>query len=205
MGKPIEALTPTEHEQLEKVSRAHSVRDDVLVLLLGRAGLRVGEAVGLSWGDVMEDGKISRWVSVPGDLAKRGKGRLIPMHERLRESLMTHAVSEARRWGQLNPEEPVTCARGRHEAMTHRNLRRIVYGFSLHAFGRRIHPHVLRHTFATRLLLVCDLRTVQELLGHKHVSSTQIYTHVTQADMAKAISRAFKPPADVVVSGLEAP
>lgn len=191
MSKPIEAITAIEQEQIERVSRAHSARDDVLVLLLGRAGLRVGEAVGLRWGDVMEQGKVARFVSVPGELAKRGLGRLIPMHERLRDSLLTHAVAEARRLGSLDDAGPVACARGRKSAMTDRNLRRIVYTFAEKAFGRRIHPHVLRHTFATRLMKVTDLRTVQELLGHKHVSSTQIYTHVSQADMTSAVAKAF--------------
>lgn len=191
MGRPIEAMTAIEQEQIERVSRAHSARDDVLVLLLGRAGLRVGEAVGLTWGDVMEQGKVSRFVNVPGVLAKRGRGRLIPMHERLRDALLTHAVAEARRLGTLSDSAPVACARGRKTAMTDRNLRRIVYGFAETAFGRRVHPHVLRHTFATRLMKVTDLRTVQELLGHRHVSSTQVYTHVSQADMTSAVAKAF--------------
>ncbi|GAH96402.1 unnamed protein product, partial [marine sediment metagenome] len=52
---------------------------------------------------------------------------------------------------------------------------------------REIHPHILRHTFATRLMSKTSMRVVQELLGHKNLSSTQIYTHPNNADLQEAI------------------
>ncbi len=191
MTKPVETLNQEEHEELEKIAAKKGDRDLVLILLLGRAGLRIGEAVGLSWGDVTVDRKVSRWVSVPGALAKRGRGRTIPMDDRLHTALLSHATAEAARLGELDEAWPVARTLRRHGPMTERNGRRIVHALSDSALGRRIHPHVLRHTFATRLMKVTSLRTVQELLGHKHVSSTQIYTHVSQADMQDAVRSAF--------------
>ncbi len=192
MSQPVETLTQQEHEDLERIAAAKSSRDSVLILLLGRAGLRIGEAVGLSWGDVAEDGKVSRWVSVPGALARRGRGRTIPMDDKLHTALLHHAADEAARLGELDEAKPVARTLRREGPMTERNGRRIVHVLSDSALGRRIHPHVLRHTFATRLMHVTNLRTVQELLGHKHVSSTQIYTHVSQADMTDAVRAAFE-------------
>jgi integrase/recombinase XerC len=192
MSQPVESLTGDEHEQLEKIAVAKSSRDSVLILLMGRAGLRVGEAVGLRWADVAVAGTITRWVSVPKALAKRGNPRLVPMDDRLHQALVEHAAAEAAQWGALDAAWPVARATGEFRAMGARNGRRIVHALSSKALGRRIHPHVLRHTFATRLMKVTDLRTVQELLGHKHVSSTQIYTHVSQADMQDAVRSAFQ-------------
>lgn len=57
------------------------------------------------------------------------------------------------------------------------------------ATGRITHPHILRHTFATRLLAVSDLRTVQELLGHRRINSTQVYLHVTDDQLKNAVDR----------------
>ncbi len=192
MSNPVETLTHEEHENLEKTAAEKSKRDSVLVLLMGRAGLRVGEAVGLRWADVSADGEITRWVSVPRDLAKRGRARLVPMDDRLHGALMEHALAEGELMGKLQVAEPVARVPGRQGPMSARNGRRIIYALSKTALGRRIHPHVLRHTFGTRLLKVTDIRTVQELMGHRHLSSTMIYTHVTQADMQGAIRTAFE-------------
>jgi len=193
MKRPVETLTHAEHETLERIAAAKSRRDSVLVLLMGRAGLRVGEAVGLRWTDVSADGSITRWVSIPSTLARRGSARLVPMDAKLHEALLEHAVAEGQVMGQLQADEPVARVPGRVGPMCVRNGRRIVYELSKTALGRRIHPHVLRHTFGTRLLKVCDIRTVQELMGHRHLSSTMIYTHVSQADMQGAIRAAFEP------------
>ena len=191
MSKPVETLTADEQERLEIAARKSGTRDHVLILLMGRAGLRVGEAVGLTWSAVAEGGSITRWVNIPGELAKRGMGRLVPMADKLHGALLLHASKEAAALGELDPAAPVVRAGSAQRAMGDRNGRRIVHVLSSAALGRRIHPHVLRHTFATRMLRFTDLRTIQELLGHRHVSSTQIYTHVSQADMRDAVQAAF--------------
>ncbi|GAH73030.1 unnamed protein product [marine sediment metagenome] len=57
------------------------------------------------------------------------------------------------------------------------------------SLGRPVHPHILRHTFASRLMRTTNARIVQELLGHQHLSTTQIYTHPNQDDLKKAIEQ----------------
>ncbi|GAI75582.1 unnamed protein product, partial [marine sediment metagenome] len=71
--------------------------------------------------------------------------------------------------------------------LTRRQVHRIISYAAISALGRSVHPHILRHTFASKLMRVTDMRTVQELLGHKHLSSTEIYTHPNEQDKHKAI------------------
>ncbi|GAI79438.1 unnamed protein product [marine sediment metagenome] len=71
--------------------------------------------------------------------------------------------------------------------LTRRQVHRIISYAAISALGRSVHPHVLRHTFASKLMRVTNMRTVQELLGHKNLTSTQIYTHPNEQDKHKAI------------------
>ncbi len=71
--------------------------------------------------------------------------------------------------------------------ITPRTIQRIIKKASFQAFGREIHPHVLRHTFASRLMRTTNIRIVQQLLGHKSIQSTQIYTHPNHDDLTTAI------------------
>jgi len=64
---------------------------------------------------------------------------------------------------------------------------------SLDVIKRRIHPHVLRHTFATQLAKVTNIRVVQELLGHSSLESTQIYTHPDMNEAREAVNRLIFP------------
>ena len=68
-----------------------------------------------------------------------------------------------------------------------RQVERIIAMHSFLAFGTRIHPHILRHTFATRLMACTSMRNVQVLLGHKNIQTTQIYTHPNNQDLKSAI------------------
>jgi len=71
--------------------------------------------------------------------------------------------------------------------LTTRRVRQIIASASATSIGREIHPHLLRHTFASRLMRKTSMRVVQQLLGHSSISSTQIYTHPNSDDYQKAI------------------
>ena len=73
------------------------------------------------------------------------------------------------------------------ERLIERRVQKILDGYAnAISIGKRVHPHMLRHTFATHLLDGgADLRVVQELLGHANLSSTQIYTHVSKSQARK--------------------
>jgi site-specific recombinase XerD len=148
------------------------VRNRALVELVYSAGLRSAEAVGLDLGDVDFE---QEHVRVRG---KGGKERIVPLGEEAAH-LVARYLREAR---------PVL-ARGANDALF------------LSARGRRLdtstlrrllpHPHRLRHSFATHLLEGgADLRTIQELLGHSSLSTTQVYSHVSAKRLRKVYDRA---------------
>jgi site-specific recombinase XerD len=148
-----------------------SIRNRALAELVYSAGLRSQEAVDLNLADVEFDREAVR---VRG---KGGKERVVPLGE------------EAAYWVALWLRERPKLARGAHDALF------------ISARGRRLdtstlrklfpHPHRLRHAFATHLLEGgADLRTIQELLGHSSLSTTQMYSHVDAKRLRKVYDRA---------------
>jgi integrase/recombinase XerC len=149
-------------------------RDWAVLLLLYGAGLRIGEALGLT-GAVLPLGETIRV------LGKRGKTRVVPLLPQVRAAIEAYlAVCP---WPAAREAPLFRGARG--GALSPALIRRAVQG----ARGRlglheRTTPHALRHSFATHLLgRGADLRALQELLGHASLSSTQIYTRVDAAHL----------------------
>jgi integrase/recombinase XerC len=158
-------------------------RDLAIVELLYGAGLRVSECCGLDVGDV--DVRRSS-ITV---LGKGAKVRRLPLGEPARDAVVAY-LEVARPALQPSAEAASALflnARGRR--MTPRDVRRVLERHPL-ADGRALHPHALRHAYATHLLEGgADLRAVQELLGHADVGTTQIYTHVTRERMRSVYER----------------
>lgn len=149
-----------------------AVRDLALVELLYGSGLRVGEAVGLDIHDVDAASGVARV------MGKGGKERMAPLsdvsRERIRDYLRVRASFSPA------PTEPALFLGNRGGRLDRRQAARIVSAMALAAaLPQRVHPHMLRHGFATHLLQSgADLREVQELLGHARLSTTQRYTHL---------------------------
>jgi integrase/recombinase XerC len=163
-------------------------RDRALLELLYATGLRVAEAVSLDWRDLdLGD----RTAIVVG---KGGKERMVPFGRPARAALTAwRACWPELRRAAAGDDEPVFLnARGGR--LTDRSARRVVDRWvEAAALARGVHPHTLRHTFATHLLEGgADLRAIQELLGHASLSTTQRYTHV-DIDRLLAIYREAHP------------
>jgi integrase/recombinase XerC len=162
------------------------LRDRAILETLYSAGLRVSELVGLNDGDA----DLAQWV-----LRVRGKGR----KERL-APLGSYAIKALQAWLKartLSPKEPqgreapvFTNRFGRR--LTTRSVGRLLEKYLRETgLDRRTSPHTLRHSFATHLLdRGADIRSVQELLGHKSLVTTQIYTHVSTANLRAAYEKA---------------
>jgi integrase/recombinase XerD len=160
-------------------SSYEDVRERALLEVLYAAGLRVSELLGLKPESVnLQEG----WVRV---LGKGAKERMVPIHPRAVSALKVYLAVRERHFKNPGPEMFL----GR----SGRGLSRVQFWRVLRALGERaglktpIHPHLLRHTFATHMLAGgADLRSVQEMLGHADLSTTQIYTHLDAAALKSA-------------------
>ena len=148
---------------------AAGLRDRAALELLYGAGLRVSELTGLDVGDVSHD-----FVRV---LGKGSKERIVPLVAKARTALDAYLARRA----ELRPKDGALFVNRRGGRLTSRSVARNLDKYALIAGARRhVHPHALRHSFATHLLdMGADLRGIQELLGHASLSTTQKYTHVS--------------------------
>lgn len=159
-----------------------TLRDQAMVDLLYATGLRATELVKLRLADVDLSGGV---ICVIG---KNNKQRLVPMGRTAIASLQGYLASErpATLKGRTTPYLFVT-ARG--TAMTRQGLWKLMgERAKLAGLRTRVHPHLLRHTFATHLLEGgADLRSVQTMLGHADIGTTQIYTHVMRSRLRRVV------------------
>jgi integrase/recombinase XerD len=170
-------LSPGEAERLIDAANGttpRALRDRALVELLYGAGLRVSEAVGLERNGVDLDERLVRCVG------KGSKERVVPVGREAVESLRRYLARGRPYLDRRHRPELFLNAQG--GALTRAGaffiLRRLAETAGLEP--GRVHPHLLRHSFATHLLEGgADLRSVQEMLGHADLSTTELYTHVS--------------------------
>ena len=181
-------LSPGEAERLIDAATGigpRALRDRALVELLYGAGLRVSEAVGLEKGGVDLD---ERLVRVTG---KGGKQRIVPVGRPAAEALRRYLARGRPFLDRRHRPELFLNAKGGGltRAGVFLILRKLAETAGLEP--GRVHPHLLRHSFATHLLEGgADLRSVQELLGHADLSTTELYTHVSDRRRREAYFQA---------------
>jgi len=160
-------------------------RDRAAVELLYAAGLRVGELVALDLEDVNLDQRVAR---------VRGKGRkerLVPFGRPAAAAILAYLPVRARwRRGKSAEDDPLFVNQ-RGGRLSDRSVRRIIdQGVRRTADLNHLHPHALRHAFATHLLEAgMDLRVIQELLGHSSLATTQVYTKIDLAHLMEVHRR----------------
>jgi len=168
-------LSPTDVERLLGTTKGHdllSLRDAAMLEALYSTGMRVSELVGLDLEDIDPIGEVVR---------VRGKGRrerLAPMGSYALNAL--HRYLEARAKADVQDAKAVFVNRHGRRLNARSVRRKLAKYLALAGLDPTVSPHTLRHSFATHMLeRGADLRAVQELLGHRSLSTTQIYTHVT--------------------------
>lgn len=167
----IQGLLETQPEEAE--DERLLCRDQAMFELFYSSGLRLAELAGLNR-DILADVEQSGEIRV---LGKRNKTRIVPVGDKARDALRLWALL---RGGLAAEEEPALFVSLRGTRIHPRTIQKRL---DLHArrVGARVHvhPHMLRHSFASHLLQSSgDLRAVQEMLGHASIASTQVYTHL---------------------------
>jgi integrase/recombinase XerC len=159
-----------------------SLRARALLELLYATGIRCAELVGLDLSEVDLDARMVRV------LGKGRKERVVPFGTRARAALLAYLPARAR----MTPRTDALFVNRRGGRLTDRSVRTILADrVRAAALAKRISPHGLRHSFATHLLgRGADLRTIQELLGHASLSTTQRYTHVDLRQILDIYSKA---------------
>jgi len=187
---PARQIEIIEYKDLERLLNApngsdlRSLRDKAILETLFSTGLRISELCGLN-----------RYFDIDrGEVLVRGKGgklRIVFLSERAKKAIKNYlnkrTDAEEALFISLTKSSPKVVGR-----IIPRAIQRIVDFYGRKAgIPEKVHPHTLRHLFATDLLVGgADLRSVQELLGHANVSTTQIYTHLTNKQL-REVHQAF--------------
>jgi integrase/recombinase XerD len=162
-----------------------ALRDRAMLELMYACGLRASEAIGIEMGDIDLQ---------TGVLRARGKGskeRLVPIGREAVAATRAYVERGRPRLVGLR-DEPRLIVNRRGTGLTRQGLYKIVQRYARDAgLEGRMSPHTLRHTFATHLLAGgCDLRSLQEMLGHADIATTQIYTHLSAERLKDAYFKA---------------
>lgn len=166
---------------LDKFERPHPERDVALFELLYGCGLRISELVGLN----IDDFDLrERWIRVRG---KGRKERQVPYGEKAAAALENYLTQRS-----TKSSEHALLVNHRGNRLSDRGAREIVKFYARMVAGdAALHPHSLRHAFATHLLADgADLRAIQELLGHARLATTQKYTQVSLTDLMAVYDKA---------------
>lgn len=179
------ALSPDEAAQLVEIAGDEplAVRDRALFELAYSSGLRLSELAGLDVDRVdLASGEVRVW-------GKGSKERIVPVG--------ASALAAIRAWlkkrAEISNADPKAMFVGRGgKRITPRAIERRLAEWAVRqGLSRHVHPHMLRHSFASHVLQSSgDLRAVQEMLGHASIASTQVYTHLDFQYLAKAYDRA---------------
>ncbi|ADJ26278.1 tyrosine recombinase XerD [Dehalogenimonas lykanthroporepellens BL-DC-9] len=190
VGKPLPDAISVQQvkallEQPTLAGGPEAKRDRAMLELLYASGMRVSELIGLDLADVDCDEEQVRC------FGKGNKERIIPIHPQAAR-IVSEYIEEVRpRLVRSNDEKALFLNR-RGERLTRQGLWQILKEYAVAAgLNGQVTPHTLRHSFATHMLNGgADLRSVQELLGHANISTTQIYTHLTSDHIRRAYDSA---------------
>jgi integrase/recombinase XerD len=165
-----------------KEKDALQARDRALILLLYASGIRVSEAIGINLEQLDTE---ALWVRVIG---KRSKERIVPYPPLVNEALLNYLKSFR---SELKPTDQALFLNHRGKRISRQAVFLLLKDLARHGgLSSPPSPHQLRHTFATELLQGgMDLRTLQMLLGHADLKTTEIYTHVAPGELAELVNK----------------
>lgn len=165
----------TKEEVKRLINAIHTKKSKLMISMIYACGFRVSELINLKINDL-------NFEEMTGHVrqAKGKKDRIF----NIPKFLLNNLKKQVNKQRELNQEYLFTGPKGK---LTDRNIQKIVRKFAKKAgINKEVHPHTLRHSFATHLLENnVDIRKIQELLGHADLSTTQIYTHISTEELKK--------------------
>lgn len=185
-----DVLTTSEIETIINAAKGRSwqaVRDRAILELFYASGMRVSELAGLKLENINFD------IGYVRCMGKGRKERIIPVGKRAREAVRGYCETSRLRFAKKNVSPALFLSR-LGKKISRQSIWKLIKHYAREAgIKKEIKPHTLRHSFATHLLEHgADLRSVQEMLGHADISTTQIYTHVDR-ERLKSVHRQFHP------------
>lgn len=181
-------------EQVEQILSAPDtltpagIRDKAMMETMYACGLRVSELIGIKQRDILLENEIIRV------FGKGSKERIVPIGSAALEWIEKYKTTARSLFYKGKDTGDILFLNQRGTGLTRMGFWKLLRAYSVKTgLGDRVHPHTLRHSFATHLLEGgADLRIVQAMLGHSDISTTQIYTH-TDRDFIKEVHRTFHP------------
>ncbi len=165
-------LVLSREEVIKMIESTSNLKHKMVIMFLYYAGLRLDEVRNLGWKDIDFDRETIHLKTAKGD-----KERVVFLHKKLSDILRMYGIKE---------EGPIFVSQ-REGKYNKRTIQQIIKSAAKKAgIKKNVTPHTLRHSFATHLLESgADIRYIQQLLGHKDLKTTQIYTHVANKDIKK--------------------
>lgn len=165
-------LVLSKEEISRMIESTNNMRHKLILMFLYYAGLRLDEARNIKWQDINFDRETIHLKTAKGD-----KERVVFLHKKLIDALKMYGISQ----------EGLIFVSQRDGLYNKRTIQQIVkYSSRKAGIRKKVTPHTLRHSFATHLLEAgADIRYIQQLLGHKDLKTTQIYTHVANKDIKR--------------------
>ena len=175
------SLTPCQVRQLLGAVDVHSPfgqRDYLLILFLYQTGLRVGECSGLVTKMVYSQGQAREWLYLPAAVCKSSRGRAVPLNALARACVEKQVRFNRRRGFSVAPAAPLF-QNSVHGPLSVRSLQKLIKRYREAAdLDLPATPHTLRHSMASGMVANgAGITSVQAILGHRQLSSTQVYTH----------------------------
>ena len=169
----------------EQTNRLWKLRDRALILFMYSGGLRISEVINLSIHNIEEDYKTAKV------MGKGNKERYVFFSDEAVLALKEYLPERAEKIPEDKPTDLLFISQ-RGQKLSLSGLRWIIKQYSnISKLDKHIHPHALRHSFATHLVNSgCDVRVVQELLGHANIATTQRYTHIDMERLKKVYAKA---------------
>lgn len=187
--KSPDILLDYEVEPLLEEASMHSIRDYTLILFALNTGLRNSECVGLNIENVYPHGTVVSILKLPAEIAKNKKPRSIPLSKKTKKVLDSYIENYLRCHGITDTKSPLFNTLRTNNRLSSRDFQQILRRHSIKSIHRPCFPHMLRHTFATKLLQQSNIKIVQEILGHSCLQSSQIYLHPSPSEKIDAVNK----------------